>query len=243
MNKEEVTALLENILGPIQESLKTISSCLVSKSDLEKEIADLKLSFETKLKERDDTIQSLKDELAAQRREQDPPSIEPVVEDKKQYDLAVFGDSLIRHVDLEKVNPGKENLHCCIPGARCSDIKREMSEFSVSNSAKNIILNVGTNHIPEEGPWTVSHKIKNTLDVAKKLFPEGKLYCNAILPKYGPEFSEGIEFLNRRLHRICKDRGIDFIFNSQFWSEDEVKGPNFRLLAKDKLHLSKVGVA
>ena len=106
---------------------------------------------------------------------------------------------------------------------------------------EHLILVAGTNHIPAEGPRIVFAKLRGMLEHAKDIFPQAKIYVSSILPKLSEGVLPGIEQLNTDLNRICRKLGIDLIYNKQFFGQPGFLDTTY--LARDKIHLSKRGVA
>ena len=160
--------------------------------------------------------------------------------DKKDVHLAVIGDSIIKHIDANRICPDKQNIVKCEPGARIGDLKQLLINFEKEYRPDNLILCGGTNHLPGDSAYAVSHKMIKLAKLAVEKFPNSKIYMNSILPKFDDSFTEPIKEINSRVRRECRKINVDFIYNNQFLNGNEV---NVSLLARDRLHLSRKGVA
>ena len=262
MENLELKNVLEELLLPINEKLsnlkKDISSqieLLLCKADFERQIATLQDTFTKEIIIRDQKIERLEETILNQQacieningklsdmsgkiKRESSAHDKP----KKDLELGIIGDSLVKWIDPKRVCPGTETELVCLPGARVGDIKKSVKRFAANFQPKNLILCTGTNHIPDESTHAINHKVKMLLEYTKALLPNTKIFLNSILPKYEETFSPGILELNKFLFVTCKKVGVDFIYNKQFWTGNG-HNINFSLLAKDKLHLSKKGVA
>ena len=218
------------------------------------ELAKRDAKFESELKIRDDRISNLEqkmDEIIKQEKKfpsSDKPQQPSVYvpqkfqsEDRAREDIDVclIGDSLIRHIDLEKINPNGPNKMLCKPGGKIGDVRDQLKSVSGDN-VKRLILCTGTNHIPSEKPSEIATQLVNLVRDAKLNLPDTQVFVSAILPKYGKSCANGNNFINRKLFEASKFYNFDLIFNLQF----QVNGfQNDSLYAMDGLHLNKRGVA
>ena len=159
---------------------------------------------------------------------------------KENVDLCLIGDSIVKHIDLEKINPGSINKKLCTPGGKIENAREQLKSVSLNNNVKKLIFCTGTNHIPQEKPLDVAKKLINLIRDAKHNLPDSQIFVSAILPKYGKSYARGINIINRTLFQASKLYKFDLIFNLQF----QVNGAqNDALYGMDELHLNRRGVA
>ena len=161
-------------------------------------------------------------------------------DEKEDVDVVLIGDSIIRHVDLDRVNPNQTNKKFCQPGGKIENANESLKDAYKKYNMKRLIICTGTNHIPKEDPATVSEKIINMVRNAKINMPDTKIFVSGILPKYGNSYAPGINYINRKINAASKIYKFDFIYNLQFQENGK---QNTYFFAQDKLHLSKKGVA
>ena len=159
--------------------------------------------------------------------------------EKKPVDLLIVGDSLVKWLDPSKISSG-ETIHECLPGGRIKDVKNKIKKVCNTVIPKNLFICCGSNHIPEQCPETVSRKLLSMVKEVKENLPNTNIFVNSILPKIDETYSPGMQSINKQLLWKCKKLGVDLVYNKQFWLGELF---NYNLLARDKIHLSKKGVA
>ena len=165
----------------------------------------------------------------------------PINNDKKvDIDVFLIGDSIIKHIDLDKINSKGNNKSICKPGGKIEDAREQLKTVFKGNNVKRLILCTGTNHIPHEKPIEVGTKLVNLILDVKRNMPDTQIFISTILPKYGNCYAKGINFVNKMLFDASKVHNFDLVFNFQF----HVGGvQNDSLFAQDQLHLNRRGVA
>ena len=208
---DKVIELLQPIsvkLDALSAEVATIKSSLVSKDFLEGELRNQKLAFEDEIKNQNEKIQALANDLndhklalsdlkravdnflSASDKESDFESvnsapISPRVKIKKK--LIVIGDSIVKHIDVKRICPGEDCLLICIRGARVGDIRRKLYQISSDFEADHLIIVVGANH-HSENSMALSGKFKSLLSDAKELFNGSKIHYSGNLPKISDDF-------------------------------------------------------
>ena len=170
-----------------------------------------------------------------------PAKIQEEITVKNKLDVLIIGDSIIKHVDPEKINPGRRNKNICIPGGTLPDIRRALVAESKKNFIECLILNVGTNHLTFESPVSVSEQRANFCKEIRANLPDTRLLFSGILPKLYDEHSRGISFINNRLFKLSKEQSFKIIFHNKFYDANGYV--NFDLLSKDRIHPNRHGVA
>ena len=214
--------------------------------------------FNAELKQRDMRIEALEkkmDELQLQNHNiinaptESAPVNQPVYSpevfpagsaQKEDVDVCLIGDSIIKHIELDRINPDGVNEKICKPGGKIEDARKQLKTVVKQKNVKRLILCTGTNHIPEEKPIEVCTKLLNLIIDAKRNMPGTQIFVSAVLPKYGNCYARGINFLNKMLFNASKLHNFDLVYNLQF----QVDGvQNKTLFANDELHLNRRGVA
>ena len=249
METDEVKAFLVQLIAPIQNELQHIRAELsilkdtfITRDELNEKMEEFNTQTSAELQTRDAKLAELcsqvehLDHEISRAKESLPILEEPIQREQKK--MVILGDSLIKWIDPARICP--ESSLLCFPGARISRIKKEVSKLATTTEVEHIVLVAGTNHIPDETPRTVASKLKGLLDHTKESFPNSTIYISSILPKVNADFMPGIQEINVQLNRICRKLSIDLIYNKQFFSDSAQLES---LLARDKIHLSKRGVA
>lgn len=217
-----------------------------------KELEVLERSLRDEIRQRDGVIASLKSKIqenmiaGLQSKLQEAPTTyaDAVAADavtKNEHDLLVIGDSIVRFVDGEKINPGGDTSVKCIPGARPDTIISECKELLKTNSFKRIVVHTGTNLIPRYSRTFVSDKIVECLEALKQLTPKSRITFSAILPKYDDTFLAGINEVNSRVERSGRFVGFGCINHCRAMTHPD-GSVNARLFNNDAVHLSPRGV-
>ena len=115
---------------------------------------------------------------------------------KIEEDLLVIGDSLLRNLDVEILNPGGGATVSCLPGARPRDVVKKFRELTKTHRFKRVIVHVGTNLIPKFSRETCSARIIDCLESIRDIAPESKLAFSSVLPKLDQNLLEGINQVN-----------------------------------------------
>lgn len=220
-------------------------------ADLEDSVNALKDQSKRAAEQNALTIQELKNELnlvsgkltaiESNKNVNIPDEIPVVSTAKNKYDLLIIGDSIVKYVDPEKINPGGRNKLICIPGGTLPDIRNALIQESKDNYIDSLILNLGTNHLPVESPISISENISNFCAEIRQKLPNTRLLLSGILPKSSEHYTPSISFINNRLFKASKNYRFKLIMHKKFFHEDG--SINFSLLSKDKIHLNKHGVA
>ena len=166
--------------------------------------------------------------------------------EKVDKDLVFIGDSIIKHVKLNLVNPDKTNELCCIPGADISRIEQEIIKADEKYNMKKLALHVGSNEIPINDPEKVAHKLVNLIKATKKQMPDTELYFSAILPKISSSYNPGINYINQFLYNSSKTDNFTFVQHPQFSRNGIINFDNYarvEVQSNRAIHLSKGGVA
>ena len=171
--------------------------------------------------------------------ESDPENESDVDNESDSLDFLCLGDSLIKWLKIEEINPGSKNLKVCKPGATILDIRDELIELNEIHDIRNIYLTVGCNEIPHKSPVEVATELGNFLSEIRLHMPSTKVYLSAILPKSGDDYLPGINAINYLLCNICNSVGIVFVQHPSFASNGNI---NWSLYAHDGIHLNTRGV-
>ena len=157
-----------------------------------------------------------------------------------EIDFALCGDSVIKWIDIDSINPGGVNKKVCLPGARLDRIRESVLNLHSNYDIKRLAIHGGTNLIPDEAPIQVALQIIEFLGEVKSLMPTTELFFSAILPKINDSFSPGINEINYLVFNACKTLGIKFIQHSRFSRHGCIQVSLYTLA--DLIHLNRRGV-
>jgi len=221
----------------------------------EDEVANLATTLKEELSKRDNIISNLMDKIDVFLNSNSNTSTgeneelgsqqdaEPAT--KIEHDLLIIGDSLVRNVSGESVNPGGDTTIECLPGARPENVAETFRELSKTKSFKRVIVHVGSNLIPRYSPAYVADKITDCLDVIKKVSPRSRLAFSTVLPKIGLHLNPGINAVNNRVvvgggsgPPRCRYGSAD---HSSFFANKQGQVNPF-LFTSDGIHLSNKGL-
>ena len=161
-------------------------------------------------------------------------------QDLSNIDLLVAGDSCVKHLDLELMNPGKTNRLICVPGGKAVDIRNRVKEICATNNVSHCVVHVGTNHTSSDEPIATAEKLVALLREIKTNMPQTSVYFSSILPKYDNEWLSSLNLINRRVYESSKKVNFSFIGHYDFATHGFI---NHRLLSRDGIHPSYSGVA
>lgn len=260
MDEKKVTDIIKDVLAPVLSKL----DILCTKNDIEKISTELRDYYEKELSKRDTKIAMLEDKVTdlnnaiiRQKSEIDDmytkissniKAINSKVTEKNApkplRDLVILGDSMVKHVDVDKVNQGGCNEIFCHPGARIEKIISEAKHVHSKYHVEELLLCVGTNHITAdnpEPPEVVTDKLCRMIKEIRCNMPETKLYVTGILPKWNDRFTPGISFINDNLFKLQSTCGFKYISTRKFLKEGEIDTSLFS--KRDMVHLNFKGVA
>ena len=162
--------------------------------------------------------------------------------EKERVDLCIFGDSCVKHLNVDRILPGRNNELICKRGGKINDIRDEILKYNASHDIAHCVVHVGSNHVPEEPPHIVTPKLLALLKELRQNMPETCIHMSAILPKYDLEndisFSPGIDLINWWVRQYSNKIGFTFIDHPEFNVPT-----NKHFICKDGVHPSFKGVA
>lgn len=231
----------------ILKRVETLERALKSKDGeietLSAKLRDVEKSFADEIKQRDVVITELSSKIdnLVQSTATDSNDTE---QEKQEHDLLIIGDSIIRHVDGNAVNPGGETTVECLPGARTDEVIDKFRELSKVNSYKKIVVHVGSNMIPKFTRQHTADKIVECLETVRKLSPNSKLAYSFILPKEGDHLLDGIDEVN---YRVARSGSVGpprtrygFVNHRNYFLDHGLV--DCRLLNNDSIHPSGPGI-
>ena len=158
---------------------------------------------------------------------------------KEPLDLLVISDSICHHLDVDLINPGGKNKLICRPGAKIEDLRNVLISFESGYKIEKLIVNVITNHIPDETPSEIARGMLEFTEDIKRNMPETTLFVSLVLPKYSSSWLKGINCLNKHICDASRRDGFHIIQHPYFAGMGSI---NEALLAWDKIHLSRMGI-
>ena len=260
MDENKIYSIIKEALVPFTDKLDQ----LCTKNDLDQLCSKLQTHYESELSKRDEKLREMDDRLNAlqdlvmrqktvienmeknilsnaNKTNVKVPKSEII---KPLRDLVVVGDSLIKHVNVDKVNQGGCNEIFCHPGAKIEHILDEVKKCQHKFDIEELLLCVGTNHINErktESPDTILAKLIEMIKQIKQSAPNTRLYVTGILPKFSDAFTTGINHINDNLFNLQKIYGFKFISTRKFFKDECMDTSLFS--KRDLIHLNYRGVA
>ena len=243
----------------IDDIIKRLEAVEKSLSDKDAEILSLKNSlksneefFTREITKRDDAISELQGQVYSLTDALSLPVANDVVVGVPdlqkppvvERDTLLIGDSLLRDLDSEIINPGGDTTIKCLPGARPADVVDEFRRISETHSYKRIIVHVGSNLVPKFSESHVSAKVVECMESIKNLSPRSKLAFSQILPKEGDHLINQINRINNQVWRsgTCGPDRTRFgaIPHAKFFC-GRWGAVDCDLFARDGVHLSPQG--
>ena len=149
--------------------------------------------------------------------------------------LGFIGSSIVRDIDskkIEKRNPYQPHTEC-IPGGKIQDvINGVLKLIKVYSSIENIVVHIGGNHIPYDGPEVIIDKLSNMYRNLQEITPQSKFYHSNILPRFH-NYVSGIRFINTEMEKFCRKYRINVINHPQFYDGEKT---NYKLFKNDYIH-------
>ena len=155
----------------------------------------------------------------------------------------MVGDSIIKHVNVDKVNQGGCNELFSFPGAKIDKILSEIKICNQKFDIEELLVCVGTNHISKENPEspeTVVEKLLGMISQIRLNMPNTKLYVTGLLPKFHDGFNPGIQYINDQLFFRQHMMNFKLISTRKFFKDDLM---DINMYGRDRLHLNYKGVA
>ena len=111
---------------------------------------------------------------------------------RKKFELVIFEDSITKRIDPSFIAKFDKSLAL---GSKVRGVYEQMRNFRENHqeaAVANIIIHIGTNHLPRSHPSDITAKISKLLLHATKELPNTSIYFSAILPKFNNTFFEMI---------------------------------------------------
>ena len=126
----------------------------------------------------------------------------------KKFELVMFGDSITKRIDPSFIARCDKSLglNYSVGGAKVRGIYEQMLTFRENHqeaAVTNVIIHVGTSHLPRDHPSDITTKTSKLLLHATKEFPNTSIYFSAILPKFNNTFFEMINHVNSEIFELC----------------------------------------
>ena len=163
----------------------------------------------------------------------------------KNFELVIFGDSITKRIDPFFIARCDKSLALkySAGGATVRGVYEQMRTFRENHqvaAVTNVIIHVGTNHLPSYHPSLITTKISKLLLQVTKEFPNASIYFSAILPKFNNLFFEMINHVNSEIFELCSYyHQLRFIQHQDLGANHEM---NNKLFWKDMIHTSNNGL-
>lgn len=243
-SKEDIKKLISDIETKFTNELKDRDKTIYGLESRISDLETLRLSDTDKLINLNEKIAALEarfESTCTDTRGSDSDS--DGATEKSELNLVVLGDSIVKYVnpDLNKdeLDRLEENKLDSTRGGMIQDMYERAEEIHEQHTIHNLIIHVGSNHIPQHTPMSVSYGIIKLIDDIRDLMPETKIYFSAILPKENVRFNPGINEINRHIFNVSTMMNFEFIPHTSFCQRGIV---NERLYGiHDRIHLSRAG--
>ena len=160
--------------------------------------------------------------------------------EKEELDLVICGDSIVKSIQPDLINPGKDNKLICLPGGKISHIRKAVIELSKSHTVKHLVLHVASNDTSSDPPAVVIRNMRSLIKEIKHNMPTTTLHISAVLPKINSSWLRGLNEINKGLYESEIEMGYCFIQHPKFASQGHIDDS---LYSGDAIHLNKRGVA
>lgn len=156
-----------------------------------------------------------------------------------------MGDSIVKHIDVDRINPGGHNRKKALLGGKISDILNEIIDLNKKLDIQELLVHVGTNHVPYESPDVVFGQLMEMIKFLTDTMPDTKLYISSILPKgmkSDPDYNmlPGILNINSRLYHMQNQSGFTLISHNSFYMGSRAFDTSL-LSRNDVIHLNRKG--
>ena len=110
----------------------------------------------------------------------------------------------------------------------------------MDSQVKNIIIHVGTNHLPRDNPKDTAKEICKLLVRIQYQFPNTVIFYSGILPKFGKKSFGDINYINASVFNLCaRSQRMHFISHNSFAVNGSL---NESFFWKDRIHTNKRGL-
>lgn len=237
-SKDDIDHFVQFIEGQFKDELQSRD---VKISALESRIVALETALVTS-KDVENRVEKLEAEL-----DRAPPAsdsfdyafpTDTIEADRAKLDMLLIGDSNVRFLDANAINPGKVNKIDCTGGASITDIRTNLIDLNNKFDIEKAVIHVGGNHIPREEPHDLADNLISLLKAAKAGMPNTKLFFSAMFPRCRDSFLPGINMVNELVYEACGALDIGFIQHPRL---ARYGFTNYRLFGRDRIHLNPRG--
>ena len=212
--------------------------------EMERRLGEMSHLFD-EIKKRDERIAELEREVAQMKKSATSTTSEKPSVEITDHDLLIIGDSIVKSVDLEKLDPKKNSTLVCVHGGTPRDVANQFKEISTKKRFKRVIVHVGTNLIPKFSKNFVVDKINECmLEIRKHASPTCKVAFSGILPKFNDGYLRDIDWINFNVWRSGSfgPPSVQYGYVEHFSFFVGKNGKvDPKLLNKDAIHLSSYG--
>ena len=164
--------------------------------------------------------------------------VRPCIDDRKRIDVLLIGDSIIRHINVNKLVSGS-CMKVCLPGARVDRVLSAVDELNQEFIFTRIVVHIGTNYIPHKSRRYIRRELIRCIDVLRNLMPNTHVILSDILPRTSERFMSGIHEINSWIREYCLDNQCGHMDHSFFGKSFNTDRNSIR---GDGVHLNFFGV-
>ena len=165
-------------------------------------------------------------------------------EAKIKRNVVIIGDSMLKHIDVEKLFPGsKSSRNECMPGATVEKLNNYVSRKNENDNQhiSDVIVHAGSNNLPRDDVLKSVNKLASLLEIMRKKYKNASITFSPIIPKYDNKNIATCDEINNIMRRYCKNNGIEFIETRNLVINKN--GIRFERLSRhDLLHLNREGI-
>ena len=160
----------------------------------------------------------------------------------RELELVIFGDSITKYIIPENICKYDPNhaVNLSKSGAKVKGIYQELSIFKEEykdTRVKNIIIHVGTNHLPSDNYEDTAKKLRKLLVRIQCQFPNTVIFYSGILPKFGNKSFGDINYINESVFNLCaRSERMHCISHNSFAVNGSLNESRFW---KDRIHTNK----
>ena len=192
----------------------------------------------------------------------DPPTPPPKIDNQQasqnlqEIDCLVFGSSLVKGLDEEKLSEGGKSFKVFTHGGAhinqiCANIKKVKEDNKINiNMVRSVYLVCGGNDLANHNSDDLTplfQRYTNLLITAKETFPHAKINAVSLIPRKvhsgwrGSSQIKCMHEVNDWLKDICNDHGDRYVQIFSFFINQRTGDMIKKLFKADELHFSNIG--
>ena len=126
----------------------------------------------------------------------------------------IFGDSMLRHIDAEKIFPHSNSENRCVLGASIEETTYSIMKIRGkpdNDNVTDVLIHCGTNNLPRADSEQAANDIGRTLHIAQQVFKNATIHFSPIIPKKVNKSISQCDKINGLVRTICGSNSYNFI--------------------------------